>query len=275
MAGLLLPPIGVLVFMHGAETNLRMFFLARTEGAFNAGPLIGLAGAVIVGVGIVAARWSPWGILIAGAASVVMGVLQFIFPFTIDAGMFAVARSLSRIPGLFGVNDIEQGLLAFLLGGGALPFGAVLIGAGLALRAAAKGSVVVLWIAVAGAVLGAVALIIGQGMLVQSMRMLVVDAAHVPILVIGSLALGAAAYAGRSSPFALLAVAVPVAALGLLGVALPDLWSSSSAPLPLSMSQSYVITQGYVLLYGVMLAATSVAGLVRKQAVDAAHTAAV
>lgn len=274
-AGLLLPPIGVLVFMHGAETNLRMFFLASTQGAFNPGPLIMLGGALIVGAAIAATRWSSWGILAGGAASALLGVLQFVFPFTMTGGSFVVAKAVAGIPRLFGVFDLEEPVLDFLLVGGALPLGAILIGAGLAVRAVPRPSALWLTVAVIGPVFGVIVLVIAQGMLVRSMQTLAADPAHIPGLVLGSIALGGAAYATRAAPFGLLAIAVPIAALGLLGVVMPDLWSIQSSPMGLPLNQSYVISRGFLLLYGVALLAASVAGLLRRRAVDAAPTAAV
>lgn len=263
--------------MAGAETNLRMSYLARTEGAFNAGPLIVLAGGLIVAAAIVASGWSPWGILIAGAVSILVGVLQYALPLTMNGSTFSIARTMSDIAGLVGVEGIEEAVLGFLLDGGAVPFGVVLIGAGLARRAAPTSSVLWLSIAVVGPILGVIVLIFSQGVLVQAMRVMAFDPSFIPGVVIGSVALGAAAYASRGAPFGLLAVAVPIAGLGLLVVALPELVYSaySSLPVPLTIHQGHIVTQGYVLLNGVMLIAGSVAALLRTRTVDAALAPAV
>lgn len=254
-AGLVLPPIGVILFAVGAQDSLRSAF-SYGGGQASSGWVPMLIGALLVAAAVVAARWSGIGLAIAGGFGVLFGLIQFAFPISFTSFNFGLwFVSILPLP-----REGVEALITFIYVGGPLLVGALLLGAGLGIG---RGGVRVLWsiIAVGAVIVGVPLAIAGQGLLTTTMRIMQSNLFSTPVLLLAAVLLAAAAYSSRGGGLALLVSGGVVAALGLLGVAVPTLFAGPSAVLRLSPELSYVFSFGLPLLFGVILAAAGAAGL--------------
>ena len=262
IAGVILPPIGIVIFGVGAQQSLGQTFRYAPDPEPSFGWLWILLGVLIVAAGIGAGYWSGLGLAIAGGLGVVFGFLQFAFP--ISLGSFNIGLWLVLAVGGPLPREAPQALLTVIYLGGPLTIGALLLGAGIGLsrrrRATAPSA---LWqvIGVAAMVAGIPLVIAAQSLLIDSLRIARVDPVSTVVLVLAAAALGLAAYSSRGAGLALVVGGGVVAVAGLAVVAVPGLFFSPSSLVHLSQQHAYLFSQGYPVLFGGLLLATGVVSL--------------
>jgi hypothetical protein len=253
---------GLVLSWVGAATHAA--FLARFD-ADPMGRVLGVAGAVVLGLAALSLAIHWVGALVVGAVQGLLGLLALVMPFGnafaggIFSPVFQMTRMLSKVD-----LALAEGATIFYFSGTALVLGAFLVGAALGIRSrwlagpssgkAVAVSSAISVIAVVGA--SALLLVAGGAFVQQIVQLLRHDPVSAAIVVVAGVLAGIAGLLLRWSS---LGVILPATVVFVAGVVIFVV----AVPLPAWFAGRLPATSGLLMVVGATFLAAAVAGVAR------------